>query len=139
MLKDVLKQARLEIGLTQEKVASQVKVAKQTYLKWENGETEPKATQIKLLAKTLKVSPNEICYGKKNKQFSFDEFVLKLARSSAPQELITMVSWEHIEDVEAFLFQLECYMQTKDAPFEAMAVVETVERNFHHENYDEKS
>ncbi|MBJ6954726.1 helix-turn-helix transcriptional regulator, partial [Vibrio cholerae] len=39
MLKDVLKAARLSAGLTQEQVAQKVKVAKQTYLKWENGET----------------------------------------------------------------------------------------------------
>ncbi|WP_445947067.1 helix-turn-helix transcriptional regulator, partial [Shewanella sp.] len=50
MLKDVLKEARHRRGLKQEDVAKLVKVAKQTYLKWENGTTEPKASQVKDLA-----------------------------------------------------------------------------------------
>jgi transcriptional regulator with XRE-family HTH domain len=136
MLKDVIKAARNEIGLTQEQVAQKVKVAKQTYLKWENGETEPKATQIALLSKALKVTPNEMCSGKRNKQYTFDEFVVKLARSGAPQELITMVSWEHIEDIENFMHHLDAYLHTKDADFEAMETVRGIEEDWQNGAYE---
>ncbi|HAS2383838.1 TPA: helix-turn-helix transcriptional regulator, partial [Vibrio cholerae O1] len=125
----VLKEARLSEGLTQEQVAQKVKVAKQTYLKWENGETEPKATQIALLSKALKITPNEICYGKKNEQCTFDEFVLKLARSGAPKDLITMVSWECIDDMDHFFFMLDTYMRVKDADLEAMLTVRDIEES----------
>ncbi|EOX4237946.1 helix-turn-helix transcriptional regulator [Vibrio cholerae] len=128
-MKDVLKEARLSEGLTQEQVAQKVKVAKQTYLKWENGETEPKATQIALLSKALKITPNEICYGKKNEQCTFDEFVLKLARSGAPKDLITMVSWECIDDMDHFFFMLDTYMRVKDADLEAMLTVRDIEES----------
>ncbi|EHE0026564.1 helix-turn-helix transcriptional regulator [Vibrio cholerae] len=128
-MKDVLKEARLSEGLTQEQVAQKVKVAKQTYLKWENGETEPKATQIALLSKALKITPNEICYGKKNEQCTFDEFVLKLARSGAPKDLITMVSWECIDDMDHFFFMLDNYMRVKDADLEAMLTVRDIEES----------
>ncbi|EOC1767036.1 helix-turn-helix transcriptional regulator [Vibrio fluvialis] len=129
MLKDVLKAARLSAGLTQEQVAQKVKVAKQTYLKWENGETEPKATQIALLSTALNITPNEICFGKKNEHCTFDEFVLKLARSGAPKDLITMVSWECIDDIENFFFMLESYMRVKDSDLEAMLAVQDIEES----------
>ncbi|MGF1765130.1 helix-turn-helix transcriptional regulator [Aliivibrio kagoshimensis] len=98
MLNDVIKSARLECGYTQEEIAKLVKVAKQTYLKWENGETEPKATQIKLLAEHLKITPNEICSGARNKRMELEDFIIQMAMSKMPNELITMYTWRMIPD-----------------------------------------
>jgi transcriptional regulator with XRE-family HTH domain len=46
MLNNVIKEARLERNLKQEDVAAYVGVTVQTYSKWENGKTEPKASQV---------------------------------------------------------------------------------------------
>lgn len=63
MLKDVLKSRRNTLKLKQAEVAKYVKVTPQTYLKWESGEYEPKASQVKKLAEILKVTESEICKG----------------------------------------------------------------------------
>ncbi|WP_416308572.1 helix-turn-helix transcriptional regulator [Neptunicella sp. SCSIO 80796] len=62
-LKDVIKDARLKQNLKQEDAAEAVGVTVQTYSKWENGKTEPKASQIVKIAKTLNISIKEICTG----------------------------------------------------------------------------
>ncbi|MBF4333402.1 XRE family transcriptional regulator, partial [Vibrio anguillarum] len=46
MIGDVLKEARIKINLSQSDMASKVGVTKQTYMKWENNITEPKASQV---------------------------------------------------------------------------------------------
>ena len=51
MIGSVLKEARALKNLSQPEVARLVGVTKQTYLKWENDTTEPKATKISKLAK----------------------------------------------------------------------------------------
>ncbi|WP_237333940.1 helix-turn-helix transcriptional regulator, partial [Vibrio anguillarum] len=107
MIKDVLKNARLRKGLTQEQVAKEVKVAKQTYLKWENGETEPRATQIANLAKTLNVSANEICQGVEFGKLSLQDFIIELSQIAVPREIVTMTVWEQLEDHYTFLDILE--------------------------------
>lgn len=63
MLQDVLKTARNKLGLKQNEVAAMVGVTTQTYLKWENGKSEPKISQAGKLAKALKVSEKELCQG----------------------------------------------------------------------------
>ncbi len=98
MIKDVLKSARNELNLSQEEVAEAIGITKQTYLKWENGTTEPKATQVVQLSKVLKVSPNEICSGVRNKRMGLEDFILHTALSKVPREVITMYSWEMIPD-----------------------------------------
>ena len=107
MLKDVLKDARHRKGLKQEEVASLVKVAKQTYLKWENGTTEPKASQVKDLALVLGITPNEICSGKLYKRYSLEDFIYELTRVQARRELETLKSWKHIQDHERFFHDLD--------------------------------
>lgn len=102
MLKDVLRTARTNKNLKQEDVANAVKVSKQTYLKWENGATEPKASQIQELSKVLDISPNEICRGKIYKRYSLDEFILEIYRNDVQDNIETLKAWEHIEDHEAF-------------------------------------
>lgn len=128
-MKDVIKTARLERGYTQEQIAKLVKVAKQTYLKWENGETEPKATQIQLLAKYLDVSANEICAGVRHKKISLEEFILKTALSNVPSELMTMYTWKMIPNHDDFFEQVNNV--SKDEYFGAMAEVGEIEDVLH--------
>ncbi|HFG1548285.1 TPA: helix-turn-helix transcriptional regulator, partial [Vibrio cholerae] len=68
MFKDVLREARTKLGLKQNEVAKLVGVTAQTYLKWENGKSEPKISQAGKLAKILKISEKELCQGEFHKQ-----------------------------------------------------------------------
>lgn len=106
MIKDVLKDARTRKGLKQEEVASLIKVAKQTYLKWENGATEPKASQVAALAKVLGITPNEICVGKLTKRYSLENFIYEMMKHPVRSELETLKCWEHIPDHEAYFADL---------------------------------
>lgn len=106
MLKDVLKEARNKKGLKQEDVASLIKVSKQTYLKWENGTTEPKASQVYALANVLGITPNEICSGKLNVRYSLEEFIYELIKASSRQETETVSTWKHVPDHEKFFYHL---------------------------------
>ncbi|RYU49596.1 XRE family transcriptional regulator [Aliivibrio finisterrensis] len=127
MLKDVIKSARMEKGYTQEEIAKLVKVAKQTYLKWENGDTEPKATQIGLLATHLGITANEICSGKRHGKMSLEDFIIKSMLARVPQELITMYSWRMIPDHEEFFSAIE--NTNHDDYYSDMAEVATIEHS----------
>ncbi|GGI93555.1 helix-turn-helix transcriptional regulator [Shewanella gelidii] len=106
MLKDVLREARSKKNLKQEDVANILNITKQTYLKWENGATEPKASQIAALAKALDITPNEICQGELYTRYSLDQFIIELTATNARSELETLASWEHIPDHKAYLERL---------------------------------
>ncbi len=107
MLKDVLREARTKLRLKQEEVAEKVKVSKQTYLKWENGTTEPKASQVEMLSKVLDVTPNEICKGQLNTRYAFDEFIRRKAMTNAHLEVELLMLWELIPDHEAYIRALD--------------------------------
>jgi transcriptional regulator with XRE-family HTH domain len=62
-LKDVIKEARVKQNLKQDDAAEMVGVPVQTYSKWENGKTEPKASQVSKLAEIFGLSEKEICSG----------------------------------------------------------------------------
>lgn len=64
MIGDFLKERRLFLSLTQPYLASCLGVTKQTILKWESGQTEPKASQVLILSEVLCVTPAEICSGR---------------------------------------------------------------------------
>lgn len=64
MIGNFLKERRLFLSLTQPYLASRLGVTKQTILKWENGQTEPKASQVLILSQVLCVTPAEICSGR---------------------------------------------------------------------------
>jgi transcriptional regulator with XRE-family HTH domain len=106
MLKDVLKEARNRKGLKQDDVANLIKVAKQTYLKWENGTTEPKASQVSALAKVLEITPNEICNGRLYKRYTLEQFIYELMRHNARGEIETLKAWEHVPDHEVYFREL---------------------------------
>jgi DNA-binding XRE family transcriptional regulator len=74
-LKDVIKEARVKQNLKQDDAAEMVGVTVQTYSKWENGKTEPKASQVSKLAEILGLSEKEICSGKRNKRYDIETFL----------------------------------------------------------------
>lgn len=78
-IKDVLKAHRDKARLKQEDVAELLGVSKQTYSKWENGRTEPKASQVNKLSEILKVSAEEICSGELIKNYDVQDFIGKLS------------------------------------------------------------
>ncbi|CAK2172253.1 putative transcriptional regulator [Vibrio crassostreae] len=102
----MLRAARERAGLTQEEIAKRIKVAKQTYLKWENGDTEPKATQIKLLAQELKISADEICNGVLFERYALDDFIMEQMVSQAPPNIVTLRTWQFIHDHQGYIESL---------------------------------
>ena len=80
MIGSVLKEARTLKNLSQPDIAKLVGVTKQTYLKWENDVTEPKATQVNKLAEVLGISANEICAGKLDKKMSLNSFIINMSK-----------------------------------------------------------
>lgn len=103
MLQDVLREMRERARLKQSEVAEYVGVTPQTYMKWENGKNEPKASNLKKLAEILNVSEVELCRGER---FSQDDdplsFMTKVSRYS-----------DFIDDV-TFAFTLFKFVQNKD-------------------------
>jgi len=97
----------MKLRMKQEEVAEKVKVSKQTYLKWENGTTEPKASQVKMLSEVLDVTPNEICEGQLNTRYTFDEFIRKKAMTNAHLEVELLMLWELIPDHKAYIQALD--------------------------------
>jgi len=118
MLKDVLKEARNNRLLKQEDVAKAINVTKQTYLKWENGVTEPKASQIVELAKVLGITPNEICGGYLNERLPLERFIMEIHKSQVSSEMETLKMWEHITDHKLFIHALN-HPAESDLGFEA--------------------
>ena len=56
MLKDNIKKARLDAGLTQKEVAEKLGVAQAQYARWENGGRNPKDETVEKLADIFGVS-----------------------------------------------------------------------------------
>ncbi|MRI14543.1 helix-turn-helix transcriptional regulator [Vibrio cholerae] len=125
MIKDVLRESRSRCGFTQEEIAKRVKVAKQTYLKWENGDTEPKASQIKLLAENLGITADEICNGYLYGRYTLDDFIIEQHISQAPTDGITLRTWQHIKDHESFINSLK-YQQLNHDEMDEMHASEVL-------------
>lgn len=110
MLKDVLKEMRERKQLKQSEVAEHVGVTAQTYMKWENGKNEPKASDIKKLAEILGVSESEICRGQKfDSDISEIQFMKKTASIMKELDEVTFTSilFEFITDKKGFMEKLE--------------------------------
>lgn len=54
-----LRALRRAAGLTQKKVAEDLQIGYQTYLRWERGETEPNFTELRALASLFGVELND--------------------------------------------------------------------------------
>lgn len=107
MIGAVLKEARTLKKLSQPEVAKMVGVTKQTYLKWENDATEPKASQISKLAEALGVTADEICRGELKSKMTLDAFILNIAKLSPNSEVIALRAWEQLPDHKAFIKSLQ--------------------------------
>ena len=53
---EILKEARINAGLTQSQLAKKIGVAKSTYCNWEQGTREPNVLKLKAIAKALGVT-----------------------------------------------------------------------------------
>ncbi|HAS6240209.1 TPA: helix-turn-helix domain-containing protein [Vibrio vulnificus] len=107
MIGAVLKEARTLKKLSQPEVANMVGVTKQTYLKWENDATEPKASQISKLAEALGVTADEICRGELKVKMSLEAFILSIAKLNPNSEVIALRAWEQLSDHKAFIHSLQ--------------------------------
>lgn len=124
MLKDVLRKARTELGLKQNEVAEMVGVTQQTYLKWENGKSEPKISQAGKLAAALKVSERELCQGEFHKQkMDTLEFIRKVETlmQHVPQSEFLIGIQDYIHDEEGFI---EFLKRASDYPYEVFDMEE---------------
>ena len=63
MLKDKLKQLRVNSGLSQKKAAEMLNITNQTIQQWEKGATEPRASDLITMSEMYSVSIEEICRG----------------------------------------------------------------------------
>jgi len=106
MIGSTLKDARTNTNLSQYDMADRLGVTKQTYMKWENDITEPKASQIVKLAEILGITEAEICKGKLNKRYSLEDFIYKLAEEGTSRELQVLHMWKAIPNHEEFFNQL---------------------------------
>ena len=59
-LGEVLKQHREECKMTQEFVAEAIGVSRQAVSKWENGTSDPNTSNLIVLSKLFKISPEEL-------------------------------------------------------------------------------
>jgi transcriptional regulator with XRE-family HTH domain len=93
-------------SISQTEIAEMVGVTKQTYLKWENGVTEPKASQVVKLAEALGVSETEICRGVLNTKMSLKKFIIERSKIDADISLDILRTWEQLPDHNRFLTSL---------------------------------
>lgn len=121
MLSDVLKEARYNINLSQTEVAESIGVTKQTYLKWENGTTEPKASQVAKLAQVLRVTESEICRGVLNVRVPIEKFIIELSKLGSDSAIQTLRTWEQVPDHREYLKSLlQDSAKTEDDVFQIL-------------------
>jgi len=115
-LKDVIKEARLKKNLKQEEAAKLAGVTVQTYSKWENGKTEPKASQVAIVSKSLNVSTDAICNGKESEKLEPMEFMKLYSKYSQDINPFDqgMAIWDCIKDDKEFLNTLKYYNALPD-------------------------
>jgi len=114
VLKDVLKEAREHKNLKQSEVAEYVGVTPQTYMKWENGKNEPKASNVKKLAEILSVTEGEICQGKTFSDSNDPlEFMQKVAsiKNYIDDVTFTSILFNCVQDKANFISKLEAAMK----------------------------
>jgi len=110
VLENVLREAREALHLKQTEVADYVGVTTQTYLKWENGKNEPKASHLKKLTEILKVTGSELIEGQLiNNNVDQLSFMKKVspARTLIDDVTFTSLIFDGIEDKGKFLRELD--------------------------------
>ncbi|MDO7710498.1 MAG: helix-turn-helix domain-containing protein [Pseudomonadota bacterium] len=108
-LSDVIREARIRNNLKQEYAALLMDVTVQTYSKWENGITEPKASQVAQLSDLLNVSTQMICCGKQSEKIDMVDFIRIVSRQAKDLSEFEMIEtiWHNIEDDATFLEALK--------------------------------
>ena len=59
-LGETIKTHRIRCGMTQEFLAEQMGVSRQAVSKWESGKSDPSTSNLLMLAKLFKISPEEL-------------------------------------------------------------------------------
>lgn len=83
MLKDNIKKARLNAGLTQSEVAEKLGVAQSQYARWENGGRNPKDETIEKLAEIFGTS-----------------FEILKGRDDGLEEIISLLKEQELNDIQ---------------------------------------
>jgi transcriptional regulator with XRE-family HTH domain len=127
-LNDVIKQSRIRQDLKQEDAARLLKVTVQTYSKWENGITEPKASQVAELSELLNVSPQMICCGEESQKLEMVDFIRTVSKQTKDLSKFEMIEtiWHHIEDDSKFIEALN-QLNSEDK-YEAMLTMKKMVR-----------
>ena len=127
-LSDVIKQSRIRKDLKQEDAAQLLKVTVQTYSKWENGITEPKASQVAELSDTLNVSTQMICCGEESQKLDMVDFIRTVSKQTKDLSKFEMIEtiWHHIEDDSKFIETLN-QLNSEDK-YEAMITMKKIVR-----------
>jgi len=125
MLKNVIREARLERNIKQEDVAAYVGVTVQTYSKWENGKTEPKASQVAKLADILKITEREICLGEKSTRYSLEDWLLKIDSIGGGTALMisTYNCCDHDELFNDLIEQNDSNNKTNNQPYKKAGIL----------------
>lgn len=115
-LKDVIKETRIKKNLKQEEAAKMIGVTVQTYSKWENGKTEPKASQVAKLSKILGISTHSICFGRNSRKLEFMSFMRMISEQSnmLSDFELNHVIWNTIEDDFEFFENLDKYNEKEE-------------------------
>ncbi len=80
MFKDILKQLRIEKGLTQKEVAQHFGIAQSNYQQWESGKRSPSGETLEKLADFFKVSTDFLLGRNPVERVGLDKFIEELDR-----------------------------------------------------------
>lgn len=109
-LSTVIKDRRVHLGIQQKNAAESIGVTVKTLAKWENGETEPKASQVTKLAKLLKLTEKEICTGELNNKSDNPLTFMRMLDAYGSHVNNTdfqIALWDYITDESGFFNQLK--------------------------------
>tara|TARA_R110002050_G_scaffold1244_5_gene8809 strand:+ start:108348 stop:108737 length:390 start_codon:yes stop_codon:yes gene_type:complete len=108
-LSDVIREARIRRNLKQDDTALLLDVTVQTYSKWENGITEPKASQVAQLSEVLNVPMQLICSGQQAEKLAILDFVRAVSKHTKALSEFEMIEaiWQNIDDDARFIDTLK--------------------------------
>jgi transcriptional regulator with XRE-family HTH domain len=115
-LSDVIREARIKKNIKQDDAALLMDVTVQTYSKWENGITEPKASQVAKLSEILNISTQMICCGEESQKIELVDFVRsvsKLSHEISEFELLETL-WQHLADDQSFIDSLKALSSERE-------------------------
>jgi transcriptional regulator with XRE-family HTH domain len=113
-----LKRIRRLAGLSQVQLANQVGVSEMTVRRWENGERDPGASALKLIAEVLDTSVaylvgetdelnSQISFGQRIKNFRGDRAIKEIAdKVGISEELYTDIEEGRFLDIDQYLLQI---------------------------------